>query len=217
MKKYFGPGYLLFGLMLVGLVACGDAATGVAGPGSGNPTPALANVTDNLTITAKPVVQPTVTVAAPTVVPATAPFTTAPVATPAVPAATPAPVVKAARLPDNGPDMIKLNRMVDDLQLEQEITPAKIGNNTFIVRLSRVGTEQAITNARLVRVNATMLDMDMGVAKLALKPLGPDQPGLYAGEDYLMSMYGKYRLDLLVQVPGQSDFTASFDASVTTS
>lgn len=62
--------------------------------------------------------------------------------------------------------------------------------------------------------------MDMGIARLDLKPAGPDQPGLYSGLDnklQMLSMYGKYRVEVLVQRPGKPDVTTFFEVSVTTS
>jgi hypothetical protein len=60
--------------------------------------------------------------------------------------------------------------------------------------------------------------MDMGVATLDLQPAGADQPGLYTGIDnklQMLSMVGKFNLAVLVQRPGLSDVTTSFQLDVT--
>ena len=201
-------------LLLLVLTACGDptqtapaavpASTTQIESGSllttgAAATPPLSSTSPATTIGARPTtVNPTTNAAVTTSVRPTA-------------------ALKAAQFPALSDKAIRFNQKLGDLLLEVAITPAKIGNNTFLARLSLVGSGQAVTDARIVQLNATMLDMDMGVAKLELVPVGPNQPGIYQGQGYLMSMYGKYKIDLTIQRPGQPDATTSFEASVTSS
>jgi hypothetical protein len=64
-----------------------------------------------------------------------------------------------------------------------------------------------------VELRLTMLDMDMGQSVLDLQPKGQ---GVYAAEGDLLSMSGRWRIDLLVRLPGQFDKTTSFQETVPT-
>ena len=100
-----------------------------------------------------------------------------------------------------------------------EVSPGKISINTYTLRLTENGG-QAVSDASRVSLAVTSMEMDMGVARLELKPLGPDRPGWYQGRDEeleMLSMYGKYRIEVLVQRPGRPDTTTSFEISVITS
>ena len=200
-------------LMLV-LTACGDPTQTVpaAVPASTAQAGSVGLVTTSAAATtALFTTSATTTVAVPTTASPTTSAATTTLATPTAVA------LKAAQFPALSDKAIRFNQKLGDLLLEVAITPAKIGNNTFLARLSLVGSGQAVTDARIVQLNATMLDMDMGVAKLELVPIGPAQPGIYQGQGYLMSMYGKYKIDLTIQRPGQPDAATSFEASVTSS
>ncbi len=132
----------------------------------------------------------------------------------ATPAASPARTVKAGTTAGNG---IRLTKTEGELKFDLLVSPGHIGDNTYSLLLSENGN-QAVTDASLVRLSVTSLDMDMGIATLDLQPAGPDQPGLYAGLDsklQMLSMFGKYNIAALVQRPGKGDVTTSFQVMVT--
>lgn len=112
---------------------------------------------------------------------------------------------------------IRLTNSEAGLKFDLLVSPGHIGDNTYSLLLSENGN-QAVTDASLVRLSVTSLEMDMGVATLDLTPAGNDQPGLYAGLDSklrMLSMFGKYNIALLVRRPGHSDATTSFQLMVT--
>ncbi len=208
---------VLTGLWLGGLLtACGDATV------PAQLTGAAANNTPATTLTGAAVpatpIQTTAVSLSPSSIsiaatPATIPSTST--SNPALsPTASATVALKAALLPD-GP-AIKESKTFDDFQLDMAVTPGKIGNNTFLARLS-TKDGQAITDASLVRVECTHLEMDMGIAKLVLMPVGSDAPGLYSGQGYLTSMYGKYNMAVFVTRPGQNQVSTDFEISVTSS
>ncbi len=188
----------LFYLILL-LAACGDMSA-TASP----PTTTVAATTSVAVTTAA--LTTSATVATPTSVATTS----APIATTARPTL---PIIKAAELPEGRAQ--RFDKTIDDLKIEVAVAPGIIGKNKYIVRLSQTNG-QAITEAR-IRVEATHLEMDMGIAKLELQPVGPDKPGLYQGEDYLMSMYGKFKMEIFVQRLDQSEAVATFEINVITS
>lgn len=114
---------------------------------------------------------------------------------------------------------IRLTKTEGGLKFDLLVSPGHMGDNTYSVLLSENGN-RAVTDASLVRVSVTSLDMEMGVANLDLPPAGADQPGLYSAPDsklQMLSMVGKFNIAVLVQRPGQSDVTVSFQVMVTSS
>jgi copper transport protein len=102
-------------------------------------------------------------------------------------------------------------RTLGDTQVSFQIAPLRVGSNLFQVTLQSKG--QPVDNADLVELRLTMLDMDMGQSVLDLQPKGQ---GVYAAEGDLLSMSGRWRIDLLVRLPGQFDKTTSFQETVPT-
>jgi hypothetical protein len=111
---------------------------------------------------------------------------------------------------------IRITKIESGLKFDILVSPGHIGDNTYSITLSENGN-LAVTDASAVRLAVTSMDMDMGIARLDLKPAGPDQPGLYSGLDdklQMLSMFGKYRVEVLVQRPGKDDVTTFFEVSV---
>jgi hypothetical protein len=186
-------------LLLPILSACGDATS--PGQIAASPTPV-------------PVTTPPATKAV-TVEPTLNPSTGVPTAVETSPATTTQVALKAAPMPEGR--AILLSKSIDDLNLEVAVAPGIIGNNKFIARLS-LSDGSAVDNASLVKIACTHKDMpEMGTAVLNLKLVGTDQPGLYQGEGYLMTMYGNWKMDVLVQRPGKADIQTTFDLSLTSS
>ncbi|MBV8086249.1 MAG: copper resistance protein CopC [Chloroflexi bacterium] len=102
-------------------------------------------------------------------------------------------------------------RNLGDTRVTFQVAPLQVGANLFQVTLQSQG--QPVTNADLVELRLTMLDMDMGQSVLDLQPKGQ---GVYAAEGDLLSMSGRWRIDLLVRLPGQFDKTTSFGELVPT-
>lgn len=113
----------------------------------------------------------------------------------------------------------RFSKTVGGLKFDMLVSPGHIGDNTYDLVLSENGN-QAVSDASLVRLTVTSLDMDMGVAQLDLVPAGQTEPGLYSGEDHklqMLSMFGKYKVQVLVKRPTKDDITTAFEVSVTTS
>jgi hypothetical protein len=170
-------------------------------------TPALTPTFDSLTPTPPTTIQPDNRAA----LPPTAAVTTA---LPVLVTPTPARTIRPAATDAPG---IRMSKTENGLKFDILISPGHIGDNTYSLTLSENGN-QAVTDASSVSLAVTSLEMDMGVARLDLQPVGPDQPGRYSGQDdklQMLSMYGKYRVEVLVQRPGKSDVTTFFEVSVT--
>jgi hypothetical protein len=196
-------------------------------PASGKPAPVAAAPTAS-PVAVSTAVRPTLAAsptpafpASTTAAPAASAGTTPPASSPN-PATTAAPSTAATASRTVKPSTpegkgIRLTKTESGIKFDLLVSPGHIGNNNYFVLLSENGN-QAVTEVSLVRLSVTSLDMDMGVATLDLQPAGADQPGLYSGIDnklQMLSMVGKFNLAVLVQRPGQSDVTTSFQLDVT--
>ena len=106
-----------------------------------------------------------------------------------------APAVPANAAPTtaNGP-FIKTEQ-ASGYTITLKVVPATFGTNTFTVTV-RDAQGKAVDGAAVL-IATDMLDMDMGVQSVQLKPLGPDAPGSYTGQGDL-TMAGHW--DALVKV-----------------
>ncbi|MBV8086211.1 MAG: FixH family protein, partial [Chloroflexi bacterium] len=100
-------------------------------------------------------------------------------------------------------------RTIGSTNILFDVVPLRIGPNLFQVTLTQHG--QAIDNADKVELQLTMLDMDMGSSVLDLEPKGQ---GVYSAQGDLLSMGGRWKLDLLVRLPGQLDQRTTFNLTV---
>jgi copper transport protein len=90
------------------------------------------------------------------------------------------------------------------LKVDLAISPGKLGDNTFEVRLTDVATGKPVTDASLVDWRVEMQEMDMGITNLQLKPL-TGLPGRYMAEGPILSMVGTWQAQLLIQRNGFED------------
>jgi hypothetical protein len=221
---------LVVGLILVAVALTANSTATLKSPASVNQVPPNTPVSINLVPTRNPVaVLPTST---PALTPTSGSLIPTPTPlqpdnrTPLLPTAavttaspifltpTPARTIRPAATDEPG---IRMSKTENGLKFDILISPGHIGDNTYSLTLSENGN-QAVTDASSVSLAVTSLEMDMGVARLDLQPVGPDQPGRYTGLDnklQMLSMYGKYKVEVLVQRPGKSDVTTFFEVSVT--
>lgn len=97
-------------------------------------------------------------------------------------------------------------RTLGDTRVMLEIVPLRIGPNLFQVTLTSKG--KPVDDAQKVELQLTMLDMDMGQSVMDLQPRGN---GVYSAEGDAVSMSGRWRVELLLRLPGQLDQRSTFD------
>jgi copper transport protein len=117
-------------------------------------------------------------------------------------------------VPGPGSSMRIESRTADDLSLTFGVTPSKVGDNQFAVRLS-TANGSPIGNVEEVLLRFTSLDMDMGQSEMILKPYGMTGAAYYTGQSSLLSMDGRWRADLIVRRTGKADAHATFVWPVT--
>jgi hypothetical protein len=88
------------------------------------------------------------------------------------------------------------------------VTPGKEGINTFYLQI--LENEQIPTDILLVRLNFAHMDMDMGKQTLDLRPDEPTMPGVYEGKAQVITMVGRWKVDILVRRQGKADVTSFF-------
>ncbi len=94
----------------------------------------------------------------------------------------------------------------DDLVVTLGVAPALVGTNDFDIKLRDL-SGQPITNATVVRLVATMREMDMGTQEVAATNQGN---GHYTLHGDVMSMMGTWQLQVLVRRQGVTDAHAAF-------
>ena len=97
-------------------------------------------------------------------------------------------------------------RTLGDTRVQFDVVPLRIGPNLFQVTLRSKG--RPVDDAQKVELVCSMLDMDMGQSVVELEPKGG---GVYSAEASPVSMNGRWRLELLLRLPGQLDQRTSFD------
>ncbi len=206
---------LCLGLVLLTAVLTNNAASSKA-PVAQAPTTNPASATRVTAVVHTPRIIPGPTATSIAITTGSAdPVTIVPNASPTTIPPTPARTIKFDSPDGTG---IRLSKTESGLKFDILVSPGRIGDNSYDLVLSENGN-LAVSDASLVRLSVTSLDMNMGIARLDLKPTGADQPGLYSGLDdklQMLSMFGKYKVEVLVQRPGQSDVTTFFEVSVTT-
>ncbi len=91
-----------------------------------------------------------------------------------------------------------------NLKVELAISPGAIGENTFEARLTDKATGLPVSDAVLVDLRLSMVEMNMGSPRLELKPVA-SSPGRYIGQGPILSMAGHWNATLLIQRNGQDD------------
>jgi copper transport protein len=97
-------------------------------------------------------------------------------------------------------------KTLGDTRVTLQVVPLRVGPNQFEIDLSAHG--KPVDDAQKVELQLTMLDMDMGQSALDLQPKGK---GVYAAQSDLLSMGGRWQVELLLRLPGHFDQRATFD------
>lgn len=108
------------------------------------------------------------------------------------------------------PTPIQAAEQAGDLQLELEITPGWVGENTFILRLSDQAGE-LISDATLVRLRFDYIQQDIGQSDLSLSP---QAAGIYSAEGANLSLAGDWRIRVTIQRPNLYDTVVDFAPNV---
>lgn len=107
---------------------------------------------------------------------------------------------------DPEPKLIVQTARVDDLLITLGIKPGLVGSNDFDVK-ARDQSGQSVSNATVVRILGTMLDMDMGTQETTTTAQGD---GHYTLRGDLLSMTGRWNLEVLVRRAGRDDARTTF-------
>lgn len=120
-------------------------------------------------------------------------------------------LIAAALLTSNAPPrslaaskVVYIKAEQANLKIDFAASPASVGENTFEVRLTDKSSGQPVTNASLVDLRLTHLDMEMGEPRLELKAAST-APGRYLGQGPVLSMSGNWQGTLIIQRSGQED------------
>jgi putative copper export protein len=97
-------------------------------------------------------------------------------------------------------------KQTSDYAITLRVAPAAFGANTFTVTV-KDKDGKALEGASVL-VQTTMLDMDMGVQNVQLKPLGAEAPGAYSGQGNL-TMAGHWQVLVKLLPPNNKDFVTT--------
>jgi copper transport protein len=114
--------------------------------------------------------------------------------------------VRASVPPPPLPSPIIDTKTVDDLNINLEITPGWIGNNTFNLTLTDV-TGQPVTDASRIRLRLNSLSQNIGESELRPEHVAD---GLYSISGDNLSLTGEWRLRLTIQRPDKFDTVVDF-------
>ncbi len=95
---------------------------------------------------------------------------------------------------------------VDGLNVTLGVLPAQVGTNDFDVKVQDA-SGQPVTNATVVRLYSSMVEMDMGIQENAATSQGN---GHYTFHGDLLSMVGTWHVEILVRRPGYDDARTTF-------
>ncbi len=102
-----------------------------------------------------------------------------------------------------------MTRTLGNLGVAFDVEPLQIGSNHFNVTLKSDG--KPADDAQKVELQFQALDMEMGQSTVELQH---DSGGQYSAQSDALAMSGRWRVDLLVRLPGQLDQRTSFDLNV---
>ncbi|GHO43176.1 copper resistance CopC/CopD family protein [Ktedonospora formicarum] len=97
---------------------------------------------------------------------------------------------------------------VGSLNYNLVANPGTVGSNVFSLQLSDA-SGKPVTSTESVLLRFTMLDMEMGVQEITLKPV-TGKPGLYSATESVLSMAGDWQMTILVRRAGFDDARTSF-------
>jgi copper transport protein len=95
---------------------------------------------------------------------------------------------------------------VDDLELELTISPARVGINTFALRVTSAG--RAVTGAQDVLLRFTPTEANLAPAESRLEE---SEPGRYSIRGAYLSLPDTWQVQAVVRRPGEFDAYANFD------
>jgi len=98
---------------------------------------------------------------------------------------------------------------VDGIRIEMLLAAANPGRNRYVVRVSQGLTP--VTNAEAVLIRFTMVEHDMGIQELQAKERAP---GEYVAEGSPTAMFGTWKLETIVRLPGRLDTRALFTVPI---
>lgn len=101
---------------------------------------------------------------------------------------------------------------VDGVRIELLTATSDPGRNRFVVRVHEGLT--AVTNAERVALRFTMVEHDMGVQELVAEQRAP---GEYVAEGSPTAMFGTWKIDTSVRLPGRLDIHALFTVPIASS
>lgn len=99
------------------------------------------------------------------------------------------------------------------LNFDLKISPGQVGINTYTLKLTDTN-KQPITDASLVQLRFTMVEMDMGESVVEMKAAGPSQPGVYQVTSAAAGMVGTWNVQAVVERPGQNEIDVPFQFQV---
>ena len=98
---------------------------------------------------------------------------------------------------------------VDGMRIELLVAATNPGRNRYVVRVSQ--GLAPVTNAEKVLVRFTMVEHDMGIQELEAKMRAP---GEYVAEGSPTAMFGTWKLETIVRLPGRLDTRALFTVPI---
>jgi copper transport protein len=108
---------------------------------------------------------------------------------------------------DPTPKLLLQTQRVDDLQVTLGVVPGLVGTNDFDVKVTDLAG-QPVTNANVVRLLGTSLDMSMGTQEAVATPVSD---GHYALHGDMLSMGGRWSVEVLIRRDGRDDARHAFE------
>ncbi|MEZ4595067.1 MAG: CopD family protein [Chloroflexota bacterium] len=106
----------------------------------------------------------------------------------------------------DAPGQAVITQSAEDLQVEMEIEPALVGNNSFDIRITDENGEP-VTNAEQVSVRYTFLGQSIGSSNGEAENLGN---GRYRLEGSYISLIGTWQVEVSIRRPNTFDTFAAF-------
>ena len=109
---------------------------------------------------------------------------------------------------DNGVAFDQTQR-VDGIRMELLLPSTNPGRNRYVVRVTQ--GLQPVTNAERVAFRFTMVEHDMGVTDIVATERAP---GEYVAEGSATAMFGTWKIQTIVRLPGRLDISALFTVPI---
>ncbi|MDE3090191.1 MAG: copper resistance protein CopC, partial [Chloroflexota bacterium] len=115
-------------------------------------------------------------------------------------------VAPATSAYDPSPALYLETHQVDDLTVTIGVAPGLVGTNDFDVKVQD-GAGQPVSDATVVRLNANMVEMSMGIQQVTATAQGN---GHYTFHGDLLSMAGTWQIETLIRRAGHDDARTTF-------